>query len=268
MLHMSRYEEAETLLKDALRIRREMLGEYHREVGVTKNNLPLLAEYLGNYQEALRLYEEALDIVTKAYPDDHIDIAAAMNNVANILEQTGEVDRAKAMHEKALEMRRSLLGPNNLQVARSLNNIAWLQKNKGELDNAEGNLWEVVRIAGTIETNHPYIVIAMTHIADIKAKKIEHRDCHEVAEQALDIVAARYETDFWRTAYARSTLAQCLVGLREFATAEPVLIESYETLRSLMGKEAEYTQIALERILKLYEAWSRPERAAEFLERP
>ena len=83
--------------------------------------------------------------------------------------------------------------------------------------------------------------------------------CREFRELARD-----QETPeaLW-TASALACLGLCLNELGKHAEAEPLLVWAYEKMGP--SSEAEYWRSkALERIVALYEAWEKPEKAAEW----
>ena len=65
-------------------------------------------------------------------------------------------------------------------------------------------------------------------------------------------------------AVARSTLGLCLTEAGRYAEAEPLLTESYETLRATHGADDDRVETARERVVQLYDAWGRPEAIARF----
>ena len=49
-----------------------------------------------------------------------------------------------------------------------------------------------------------------------------------------------------------------------YEEAEPHLVGALETLTSRFGSEDDRTRSALRRLIMLYEAWGKPEKAAEY----
>ena len=72
------------------------------------------------------------------------------------------------------------------------------------------------------------------------------------------------EPDSWLRARARSTWGECLVALRRYAEAEPVLLESHKVLERKVGVESTATQDTARRLVQLYEAWGKPTQAARW----
>ena len=74
--------------------------------------------------------------------------------------------------------------------------------------------------------------------------------------------------DNWLTCNARSLLGGSLLGQKKYAEAEPVLVSGYEGMKQREGQIPAVgkprLQEALQRLVQLYEATSRPEKAAEW----
>ena len=72
----------------------------------------------------------------------------------------------------------------------------------------------------------------------------------------------------WVRFQTMSLLGACLLGQREHAEAEPLLIGGYEGLKSreaeMLPQNAKNVPQAAARLVQLYEAWGKPEKAAEW----
>ena len=68
----------------------------------------------------------------------------------------------------------------------------------------------------------------------------------------------------WGTANSESLLGACLAKQGRFAEAGPMLLASYEVIASAPGVPPIRVRQALGRIVVLYEAWGKPEEAANW----
>jgi hypothetical protein len=72
----------------------------------------------------------------------------------------------------------------------------------------------------------------------------------------------------WLTPNSRSLLGGALLGQKQYAEAEPLLIQGYEAIKALESQIPPNGRIRVaeagDRIVQLYEAWGRPEKAAEW----
>ncbi|HEY7387982.1 MAG TPA: hypothetical protein VH640_05705, partial [Bryobacteraceae bacterium] len=88
-----------------------------------------------------------------------------------------------------------------------------------------------------------------------------------LARQALDW-NKRKQPDDWQRFRAESLLGASLAGQKKYAEAEPLLLAGYrgmEQRKEQMGLPNKYHwDRAREWIVQLYEAWGKPDRAAEW----
>src|SRR5262249_37487365 len=93
---------------------------------------------------------------------------------------------------------------------------------------------------------------------------------HAEAEQALRAclpLRARLQPDAWTTFNVKSMLGDALLGQKQYAAAEPLLVEGYEGLKQREAKIPPQGKVrlteALERLVRLYDAWGRKDQAAQ-----
>jgi eukaryotic-like serine/threonine-protein kinase len=84
-------------------------------------------------------------------------------------------------------------------------------------------------------------------------------------------IRAQAVSDDWSRFDATSQLGGALLGQRRYAEAEPLILAGYEGLKAREAKipvpnKARRPE-AVERVLKLYEAWGQTDKAAEWRKR-
>ena len=62
----------------------------------------------------------------------------------------------------------------------------------------------------------------------------------------------------------QSGLGYCLLRLEQFEEAETVLLEAEEHLLAMVGPDHPWTRSTRDRLAQLYDAWEKPDRAAEW----
>jgi tetratricopeptide (TPR) repeat protein len=81
-------------------------------------------------------------------------------------------------------------------------------------------------------------------------------------------IREKVQPDEWTTFNTRSLLGGSLLGRKAYAEAEPLIVSGYEGMKAREARipppgRPRFTEAA-ERVLKLYEAWGKPEKAAEW----
>jgi len=140
---------------------------------------------------------------------------------------------------------------------------------EGKLAKAETLLHEQLSMRRAMfAADHPSLANALASLAHVMVEEGKFSEVEPLARECLDIREAKLP-DSWLTFNVRSLLGGALLGRKKYADAEPFLRDGYEGMkqrektipasaRSIRLKES------LERIVQLYEAWNKPEQAAEW----
>lgn len=110
----------------ALDIRTQVLGEEHKDVSNTRNNLGIALGRLGREEEAMVHLQKALEIRTALYGSKHQDIAATHHNIGNVRQQSCDYTGALESFDEAKRIQQELQGDSSVQVARAWNAIGHL----------------------------------------------------------------------------------------------------------------------------------------------
>jgi tetratricopeptide (TPR) repeat protein len=86
-----RYEQAEPLMKEALEIRKQVLGTNHPDYAASLNNLAMLYYKQSRFDQAIPLIKQALSIWIKTLPREHPHISSAFNSLIQMLIEAGQL---------------------------------------------------------------------------------------------------------------------------------------------------------------------------------
>ncbi|MDP9226988.1 MAG: tetratricopeptide repeat protein, partial [Actinomycetota bacterium] len=189
-LQRGRVAEAQRLLRDALRLRREVLPPDDPALAETLMNLGVLAQNLRRRSLASSLFQEALAIRQAAWPDiDHPFTAQAMSSVANMEHDAGDIEGAFSMAEDALAMRRRLFaGAPHPDLAESLNNVAHMHAVGGRLHKAT-DLWKeaIDVLIPAVGYNAPDLATCFDNLAQASSALGELEQARPAAQTAVRI---------------------------------------------------------------------------------
>jgi tetratricopeptide (TPR) repeat protein len=107
---LGRTEEADTLVRRGLDVRRRARGAVHEEVAQSLRNLGLLLLDRRAFTEAESAFEEAVSIGSEVYPPDHPRRAELLVGQGRLFLEWNRTAKAESVLREALEMRRSKLG--------------------------------------------------------------------------------------------------------------------------------------------------------------
>lgn len=173
------YDEAGSLLDEALHLMKAVRGEDHEDVAAVLNNLAVLRRASGKPKAARALYKQALDIETRRRPQGHPRIARAHSNLAAILHALGDTREAIEHAEEALAIRTTAFGEDHPSVAQNLNNLAFMYGALGDYPRARDSQERALQIVErTLGASHRHTATALANLA---ALFMRHGDAERAA---------------------------------------------------------------------------------------
>ncbi len=261
--NVGQFEAAQRQLLAALETRRAMYGEGHLQLANSYSSLGLLRLTEGRYDEAETHFREAFDIRRRALGQDHLQVAMALNNLAGLMRARGRVEDAEGLYRRSLAIRTARLGEEHADVAMCQFRLAQVAADKGE--HARALLLHEQALAtrrAVLHAEHPDLArsleaIGVLHMS-LQEPQLAETPLHECLERHRRALPAGH----WRTARAHRQYGDCLVAQARYAEGEQHLVTGYENLQTALGPDHVETQSALESLRALYDAWGRPEQAA------
>jgi len=259
------YSQAEKLFREALEIKRKFLGDEDLEVAEVLNDLAMTLKALGNLTDAEPLYRESLAINRKILGNEHERVAQSVNNFGMFLYRKGDYDEAEKLFREALEMNRRLLGAEHPEVSTNMNNLALVLRDKGSYEEAEEMFRQVLELDRKfLGENHPYIAMTFNNLGALLVRKGAYDEAEQSFREAISVFKKTFPDDHWQIANSSSLLGGCLTRLARYSEAERLLVESYSLLKKQFGENHRRTVAALERIIELYDAWGKPDKAEQY----
>jgi tetratricopeptide (TPR) repeat protein len=187
----------------------------------------------------------------------------------------------------ALEARRKihdLMGDEHLHMLNTICVLARIYQAQGRYEEAAPLIAEAEgRLRGPQEENNPRLAFVLgmrghNLVAQKKYAEAERplRECLAIWKKRLPhggeyFLALSRRGAARECAYAKSLLGACLLGRKKYADAEPLLLQGYEGLKpqpevreDTIPLARRYEAEALERLVRLYDETSNPDKAAEW----
>jgi serine/threonine protein kinase/Tfp pilus assembly protein PilF len=267
-------QRAEPLLREALEIRRQVLGREHRETAVSLGGLASVLRLNGDLSGAESLLRECLE-TNRKLGEDHPNMAGPLNDLGLIAGARGDYPAAESLFRQALVRNRTSLGDKHPIVATTLNNLSRALLEQGKYDEASSALQDALDIAlPALGSGHQLIAIykinlASVHLSQKRAGAAEAllRQALQIRVRAPGVVPTRRRTfpeDDWSVGATKSLLGASLAGLARYDEAEAVLLDAHRDLEAALGPRHRDAKAILTRLVALYEAWGRPDRAAAY----
>ena len=159
-------------------------------------------------------------------------------------------------------------GPDHPDTLHAMHNLAVSCVQARRLDEAISLFEDVVRLRkAKLLPDHPETLASTDGLVDAYLAAGRWADAEAAAREGLD-ARTRKAPDDWPRFHTMSLLGAALAGQKKYAQAEPLLIAGYEGLKAREARIAAPARgrlrAAAGRIVPFYEAWGKPDRAAEW----
>ena len=267
-LSEGKYSQAEPQLTKVLEVRRRVLGEQHPDTLRSMNNLAVAYVNEGKYDRVEPLYAKVLEIQRRALGEEHPDTLLTTNNLAALYRYQGKYAQSEALYTKAVDGRRRALGEQNPDTLVSMNDLASMYESQGNYARSEALFTEVLearrRVLGP---EHPVTWGTLASVGRVRLRQRKYAEAELVLREALNGQETK-SPDGWPRFNSQSLLGGALAGEGKYEEAERLLLSGYDGLIQRESKIPWPLRWAVEqagdRIVQLYQDWSKPEKAAEW----
>jgi len=174
-----------------------------------------------------------------------------------------------------LATERTTLGDRHPVVAVTLNSLSHVLMNERRFDEAAVTLEEALDIArAALGGEHQLVAIYSINLASAQLARRRPAEAEPLLREGLrirahapDVVPSRRRTfveDDWSLGATKSLLGATLVALRRYDEAETVLLDARGDLASLTPSQPVAVKTTLVRLVELYVAWGKRDRAATY----
>ena len=194
-------------------------------------------------------------------------MGASLSNLGAMLIIQGRYEEAEPFVREGLEVRRKVLGNSHPDTAGSWYRLADLLYSKGDYKGAESACREALEIykrtlprpQDTINFSTPLNEFGM-----ILNKMGRSREAETYAREALEIRTRLLTPGHRLIGSSKAALGESLRLQKRYAEAEPILVESYNILKTTSGDGDPRMKEVRQSLKMLYEAWHKPEKAASY----
>ena len=259
------YAKAVGELRRALAIRSESLGESHPLTAQSRNNLATALKLTADFAGAEPLFRAALEHYRSAAGADPEALARTLANHAEVLSELDRADEGRQALEESLSIRRAHFGDGSLQVAAALAGLARLETRCGEPGRARGRWQEALDIQRRVlPRGHTAIATTLTGFGRMLVDVREAAAAEALLREAVESYRTALPAGHWFTAVAELNLGDSLVQLGRHEEAERLLLGARDFLERERGPDSAELHAARACLLRLYESWGKPDRAAAF----
>jgi tetratricopeptide (TPR) repeat protein len=211
----------------------------------------------------------ALDITAEKLQGKFVDepLAEAIIREALGEKYFMEMDKAKLAipHlKRAYQIRLQQLGPEHMQTIMSANTICWSYMKHGRYDDAL-RLWceQLEIVQEVMGEEHHRAVFFMCRIGYTYTRIGKYKEAEEILTKALEINEHVLGWPYFLESGSKD-LGQNYLAQGRYDKAAPLLQKVVESRILRLGETHQETQKAIKAIIRLYEAWNKPEKVEEW----
>ena len=257
------------LHEETLKLTKARLGPEHPDTLTCMNDLGNTYRASGKLDLALPLFEETLKLTKAELGPEHSDTLTCMNDLAVAYLAAGKPVLALPLLQETLQLRKANLGPEHPRTLIPLNNLVIALAAAGKHDEAVPLCHEAIAIQRRKSPpDDPALAGSLTQLGGCLLHADKPAEAEPVLRESLAI-RQKKQPDHWSTFNAQSLLGGALLGQKKYADAEPLLLAGYEGMKKREDKipaafKKRRLTDALERLVQLYEATDKKDKAAEW----
>jgi tetratricopeptide (TPR) repeat protein/tRNA A-37 threonylcarbamoyl transferase component Bud32 len=261
-----RLSEAMALDEGTLELREAKLGPDDPETFLSRNNLAIAFYSAGRLSEAIALQEGTIKLREAKQGPDHPETLSSRHNLAGYFWSAGRLSEAMTVYQETLRRMEAKLGPDHPYTLFSRSGLASVYEDLGRW--AEAESLERDTLARRRRAQQPDILLLAGDLADLGRNLLYQArwpEAEPLLRECLSI-RAKAAPDDWSRYDATSLLGWSLLGQGRCALAEPLVVAGYEGIKAREARmpvpDRSHLREAAERVVRLYEAWGKPELGA------
>jgi eukaryotic-like serine/threonine-protein kinase len=191
-----------------------------------------------------------------------------MNNLAAVYAMQGKYAQAEALFTKTVEISRRVLGLEHPLTLDFLAEFAFMWQRQGKYDSAE--TYAAQALAGRKHALGPENTDTISSAEDLALAYQSQGKFAEAEPLAREVLEfnRKQQPDDWQRFRAESLLGASLAGQKNYAEAEPLLLDGYQGMLARKDLIDVPDRYHLDRargwVVQLYQSWGKPAKAAEW----
>ena len=259
------YGAALTLLEQAVANLRRVQGDDHPDTIEAVNQLANVHWFQGSLQKAEPLYREVVERRQRLLGKEHPDTLRANYDLASSIKDKDRWDEVERLSARTLEIQRRVLGEDHPDTLASLSNL-------GSLYHRQRRYAEALPLAASaadgyrrlLGPDHPETLISLHNLAAAYDTLGRHDEAEPLFLTTISAKRRVFGKSHQRTAQSLYYLAGMYLTQARYSEAEPFGLEAYDGYLAALGAENGKTQDTIKQLVQLYEAWSKPAKAAQW----
>jgi serine/threonine protein kinase len=260
-------QAAEALMREAVEVGANLTGVDRGMIATIYSNLAIQRGNQGDTDGAVDYLRKAVEEMRRLPDKPVTNLANTLSNLGSFLTIKGEHAQADAVLREAEELNRNAVGEKHYFTAMAIIYLADNSCEQGDFNRALGEINRAIAIQREIlKEGHIDFARSWTVLGKILTRAGEPARGEEPLRNALALRVKALKPGHSAIAGTQGVLGECLTAQKRFEEAETLLLESHTALNKTLGANDPRTHKARRRLVALYEAWGKLERAAHFRE--
>jgi tetratricopeptide (TPR) repeat protein len=227
------------------------------------HNLAQDLQAQGKLDEAETLINDVLVVLRRVYGNDHPMTLIVLHTRAQVLRAQGKLAEAESIMRQTVEEGPKLFGAEHPELLTMRNNLARLLLDQGKLAEAEPLYRDTLQLRRKVlPDDHAYIADSLVGLGETLIAKGEPKEAEPLLREALTIRRRALPPGHWLIGQAELDFGSALSGKGFHSDAEPLMLSGYEKMKAAVDTPPIRLGQAVDRLVKLYEAWGKPDQAA------
>ena len=247
------YEQAESMLEDAVDLDRENLDPGHPQSTLSTFELGRLLHKQGRYDEAEVHYRETVESLEAAGAGEDARLATALDGLGNLMIEQGRYDEAEGFILRGLSMLESGVTPDSIPLADNLEALGTLRSRQGDWEGADTLFERTLAIReAVLGATHPDVAHSLSNLGAVRWRLGRRDEAEQLLRRSLDVRTDILGPDHPDLGANLLNLGILLFSQEKFAEAEEHYRRAIEIWEGSIGSDHIRMATALNNLARLY----------------
>ncbi|KAF6843413.1 Kinesin light chain 5 [Colletotrichum musicola] len=187
LVMLGNYSRAEVIVRQAVTIRTEILGQEHPSTLTSMANLASTYRNQGRWKEAEELEVRVMEMWKRVLGEEHPHTLTSMANLAATYRNQGRWKEAEELEVRVMETRNTVLGEEHPDTLMSMGNLAATFRNQGRWKEAEELEVRVMEMnKRVLGEEHPHTLTSMGNLAATYRNQGRWKEAEELNVRVME----------------------------------------------------------------------------------
>jgi serine/threonine protein kinase/Tfp pilus assembly protein PilF len=232
------YDEAEPLLRKALRIQQNLKSENQSDVAKSMNKLAMLMRATGHYDASDSLLQAALKMQVERLGPRHPDVAETMSNMAWLLHDKGDLEGSEKLYRQAIDIWKENFGVEYIPATVAMNDLALSFHEQGKNEQAEALYRKALKVQRKLLGDvHPEVATTSFNLAQVLRDLSNFGEAEAMFHKVLALDLKLLGPDHPTVAFDLTALAQLVELQGKPAEADSFYRRALEIRKKSLGDQ-------------------------------